>query len=270
MAVRFVADVEVARELMKDAHMKKAKSKATTGGRKAELRRRTPRWGEAKKDYTREKYGNGGWQEGDLEIRRGAGNPEAGVARGDIVVVGLHSAETDDDAVDLDEDDWCEGILRFPAPDREHPPQISRGHFPRKGFAGKDQTHNFIEWLSVAEVAHVVRSRHGGDFKLVEAQHRFDKATYGPDWDADAHGGTWDEKAQEFMKGEFLVQVAQPHSDGWGQAVSFQKFSEGLGPGEKDWESVAKFIPALPGFVSDAISDKNAADFNFAWEARAS
>lgn len=260
-------DVDVARELMKDAHIKKAKNKATSGGRQAELRRRTPRWGEALKDYTREKYGNLGWQEGDLEIRKG--QPDA--ARGDIVVVGLQTADaTDDGAVDFDEDDWCEGILRFPA--RVHatgqvyssPP--SRGHFPRKGFAGQDQTHNFIKWLGVAEVARVVRS-HGVDYKLVRAEHRFDKATYGADWDEAAHDGPWDEKAQEFMKGEYLVLVAQPHSDGWGQAVTFQKFSEGLGPNEgSDWQKAAKFVPALPGFISDEITDDTASGFRFAWE----
>lgn len=250
---------------MKDAHVKKAKTKATTDGRQAELKRRTPRWGEAMKDYTRDKYGNCGWQEGDLEIRKG--HPDA--VRGDIVVVGVRTLDAaDDDVADFDEDDWCEGILRFPA--RTHGQvyfsHLSRGYFPRKGFAGKDRTHNFIRWLGVAEVARVVRS-HGVDYKLVRAEHRFDKATYGSDWDEVAHEGTWDEKAQEFMKGEFLVLVAQPHSDGWGKAVTFQKFSEGLGPSEgSDWEKAAKFIPALPGFVSDEITDDDASGYRFAWE----
>lgn len=253
---------------MKDAHMKKAKDKASIGGKQAELRRRTPRWGEAKKDYTREKYGQCGWQDGDLEIRKRQNS-----ARGDIVVVGLHSTKpAGDDATDFDEDDWCEGILRFPA--KAHggcstpgQPQLPRGNFPRKGFKGKDET-PFIDWLSVADVAGIIRD-HGVDYKLVRAEHRFDKATYGADWDETAHKGTWDEKAQEFMKGEYLVLVAQPHSDGWGQAVTFQKFSEGLGPSEgNDWVKVAKFIPALPGFVSDAITDGNASGFRFAWESK--
>lgn len=249
--------------------MKKARNKATTGGRQAELRRRTPRWGEVLKDYTRDRYQTIGWHEGDLEIRRG----KDGV-RGDIVVVGLQTADSpDEEETDFDADAWCDGILRFPAQahhgsgNANGVPLLSRGHFPRKGF-GNDKTHDFIKWLGVAEVARIVRS-HGVDYKLVRAEHRFDKATYGPDWDSDAHGGTWDEKAQEFMKDEYLVLVAQPHSDGWGKAVTFQRFSEGLGRGEtSDWadDSNSKFIPALPGFVSDEITDDTASDYRFAWE----
>ena len=244
------SDVDVAKELMKEAHVRKTMNKATAGGREAELKRRTPRWGEAKKDYTKDKYGAAGFQDGDLEIHKARGKGD----RGDIIVVGLHDEPGAGDELDPDADDWCEGVLRFPG---DKPAPIAagggRGHFPKKGFAGKDCTHDFVEWLSVAEVAKVVRSQ--GDYhKLVQAEHRFDKATYGPDWDEEAHKGTWDEKAQEFMKGEFLVLVAQPHSDGWGEAVTFRKYSEGLGPGEgADWKSVAKFIPALPGFVNGEL-----------------